>query len=354
MDDEGSSRMLKEITKKSLYDIMQECPSKKIDEKILFLEKKNIELTKCPDSKLGILKHTLSYFKSDFKQKWRLANYKQERFFKNSIKFVIWNTEKSNRPTKEFVESSDIRNKDVSKIIKEITLTPTRATKLRKAFSSVNKNKIKKHTPSEALAIFVEGDFTRRQREILHNANKSIYSCYSLINNAKKECYPKEQSIRVTETWAEIILQDLLNHTSLRLCKYLEEIIETCTEEEKKIMELLTKWGCDGSQQSQFKQNFENNTESDSNIFQSSLVSIRLQTNNNGQKKTIWQNPVPSSPRYCRPIRIRFIHETKDVTNNEIAYVESQARNLTETEILTATGILYINYTYPATNNGGR
>ncbi|CAH1108552.1 unnamed protein product [Psylliodes chrysocephalus] len=120
--------------------------------------------------------------------------------------------------------------------------------------------------------------------------------------------------------------------------------LETCTEEEKKTMELLTKWGSDGSQQSQFKQNFENNTDSDSNIFQSSLVPLRLQINNNGQKKTIWQYPVPSSPRYCRPIRIRFIHETKDVTNNEIEYVESQARNLTKTEILTATGILYITH----------
>lgn len=54
-------------------------------------------------------------------------------------------------------------NKDVPKIIKDITLTPTKATKFRKVMSSTNQNKIKKHTPSEALAIFVEGDFSRRQ-----------------------------------------------------------------------------------------------------------------------------------------------------------------------------------------------
>lgn len=192
--------------------------------------------------------------------------------------------------------------------------------------------------------IFVEGDFSRRQWEILHNANKNIYPCYSLIKKAKTECYPNEQAIRVTETCAEIVLQDLLNHTCLRLCKYLEEIIDACTEEEKANLKLIVKWGCDGSQQSQYKQKFENNTDSDANIFQSSLVPLRLQTDTHKQKRILWQNPVPSSPRFCRPIRIRFIHETKDVTNDEIEYIEGQAKNLTKTEISTADGVLYITH----------
>lgn len=235
-------------------------------------------------------------------------------------------------------------NKDASKIIKAITLTPTRATKLQKIMSSTDLNKIKKHTPSEALAIFVEGDFSRRQWEILHSANKNIYPCYSLIKKAKKDCYPDEQSMRVTETCAEVKLQDLLDHTSLRLCKYLESVLETISEEKKENLQLIVKWGCDGSQQSQYKQKFENNIDSDANIFQSSFVPLRLQSVTKGQNKIVWQNPLPSSPRFCRPIRIRFIHETKDVTNDEIKYIEDQTRNLNKTEIPTPNGTIYITY----------
>lgn len=368
------------MTKMSLYNIIQECPSKNLDEKILFLEKKLRELTKCPDGELHRIKRILYQFKSTFKRKWAAANYTETRFLKsnekwlnNSIKFDICTTKKSGRPRKKFNESSerskrrktkDLReqvpaeqltyaaqmcqraegNTEVSKIIKDVTLTPTRAKKFRKVMSSANKNKITKHSPSEALAIFVEGDFTRRQWEILHKANRSIYPCYSAIQQAKQECYPKEQSISVTETCADIILQDLLDHTSLRLCKYLAEVIETCTVEEKNNLQLITKWGCDGSQQSQYKQKFENMTDSDANIFQSSLVPLRLQTYTTGPKRTLWQNPVPSSPRYCRPIRIRFVHETKDVTNEEMKYIERQERNLKKTEISTTSGVLHIRH----------
>lgn len=56
------------------------------------------------------------------------------------------------------------------------------------------------------------------------------------------------------------------------------------------------------------------------------VVSITGET-----RKIIWQNPVPSSTRFCRPIRARFIHETKDITKEEITYIEEQARNLKET-----------------------
>lgn len=132
-------------------------------------------------------------------------------------------------------------NTEVSNIIKDVTLTPTRAIKFRKAISAANKNKIIKHSPSEELAIFVEGVFTRRQWKILHKANKSIYPCYSAIQKGRQECCPKEESISVSETCAEILLQELPDHSSLRLCKYLEEVIETCTVEEMNNLQLITK-----------------------------------------------------------------------------------------------------------------
>lgn len=115
---------------------------------------------------------------------------------------------------------------------------------------------------------------------------------------AKKDCYPREQSMRVTETCCEINLQDFLDHTFTRLCEYLAEVLPTLNVEEKNNLELLSKWGCDGSQQQQFKQKFQNSLDSDANIFQSSFVPIRLVCNVDAQKKIFCQNPVPSSTRY--------------------------------------------------------
>ncbi|CAI6352431.1 unnamed protein product [Macrosiphum euphorbiae] len=84
-----------------------------------------------------------------------------------------------------------------------------------------------------------------------------------------------EESITVTETCSEVQLQALLDHTALRLYKYVEEVVKTCSEEEKKNMVLLSKWGCDGSQQTQYKQKFQNSKDSDANIFQTSFVPLR-------------------------------------------------------------------------------
>ena len=51
-------------------------------------------------------------------------------------------------------------------------------------------------------------------------------------------------------------------------------MIETLSKEERENMELISKWECDGSQQSQFKQKFQNISDSDVNIFQSFLVPL--------------------------------------------------------------------------------
>lgn len=72
---------------------------------------------------------------------------------------------------------------------------------------------------------------------------------------------------------------------------------------------------------------------------------IRLTCNIGNQEKIIWQNAVPSSARYCRPIRIRFVKETKDITNEEICYIEKQIRNLKKSEIPRTNGGIEIKHT---------
>ena len=73
-------------------------------------------------------------------------------------------------------------------------------------------------------------------------------------------------------TCTEIKLQELQNHTALQLVTYVEEVLPTLTTVEKNNLQLISKWGCDGSQQTQYNKKFESCPECDANIFQSSFV----------------------------------------------------------------------------------
>lgn len=81
----------------------------------------------------------------------------------------------------------------------------------------------------------------------------------------------------------------------------------------------------------QYKMKFENKPNTDANIFQSSVVSLQLVYGH--KNKILWQNPTPSSPRYCRPIRIRFVKKTTDTTEEEINYITAQIDALVSTDI---------------------
>ncbi|KAK4877274.1 hypothetical protein RN001_009780 [Aquatica leii] len=95
---------------------------------------------------------------------------------------------------------------------------------------------------------------------------------------------------------------------------------------------MICKWGCDGSQQSQYKQKFDNEVDSDANIFQICFVPVRLVCRKNNEK-VLWECPTPSSPRWCRPIRFCFVKETTNITNDEINYVKKHINTLIATEV---------------------
>lgn len=144
-------------------------------------------------------------------------------------------------------------------------------------------------TSLEALSMFVEAGLSRKQYDIVRNFNKTSYPCYTLLQKAKNDCYPVQESYRITATCAEVNVQDVLNHTASRLLLSLAEVVQHLNDEKRSTLILMHKWGCDGSQQTTFKQKFENNFDSDANIFQRSFVPLQLSF---GQgKKLIWQNP---------------------------------------------------------------
>lgn len=138
--------------------------------------------------------------------------------------------------------------------------------------------------------------------------------------------------LRVTDISVESNLQSLIDNTVSRLSIFLEDVLLTLTERERNTLNVICKWGCDGSQKSKYKQKFDNGDESDGNLFLSSFVPIQVVCGKDN-KKVIWQNPTPSSPRFCRPIRFRFVKESADVAKEEINYVEESLKALKATEV---------------------
>lgn len=134
------------------------------------------------------------------------------------------------------------------------------------------------------------------------------------VLKAKKQCYP--ENIDITETSAHQPLQDLLEHTAKRIVNIdsVSEVIFS-TFEPKSDCELAVdyrlccKWGFDGATgQSQYKQQFStSNKASDHSLFSMMLVPLDLSSG----AISIWRNPVPSSTRFCRQMKIIYAKDLK-------------------------------------------
>lgn len=180
---------------------------------------------------------------------------------------------------------------------------------------------------TEALSAFIDLDLTKAQYMYLKNLTNERKCCifppYYKIQEIKRSCYPPSSTIEITNTYAKVInIQDLLDHTAARILK-----IDSVFQKQHRTLILYSKWGCDGSSgQSQYKQILaeESETISDANLFITSLVPIRLVDVQSGS--VVWQNPVPSSVRFCRPISIEFCKETPEKTKAVVDDIKKQIR----------------------------
>lgn len=208
-------------------------------------------------------------------------------------------------------------------MLDEMHESQERARKIRKKYRS--ELRIKKVSCTEALQMVIDNNLTKSQYQGIRKHTQGL-PCYQLVAKEKQKCYPMDPL--VTETTAEVELQELLNHTTRR-------IVETLTVEDykpledDKSLELICKWGCDGSNQVMYKQKFLDDNASDASVFITSIVPLRLQQG----ELIIWQNPLPSSPRFCRPLKINYAKETFELTNDEIKRVKSEASLLKPTQI---------------------
>ncbi|XP_050539382.1 uncharacterized protein LOC126904405 [Daktulosphaira vitifoliae] len=127
------------------------------------------------------------------------------------------------------------------------------------------------------------------------------FPSYKVVQESKKQCYPKPKDIQVTSIHAEVSLQALLDHTVERLFLVQKPVIDLLPEIELDKFILYSKWGFDGSSgHSPYKPTFCSPGSSDSAVFITSLVPLRLVNDD----QIIRQNTRPASTRYCRPIKI--------------------------------------------------
>lgn len=84
------------------------------------------------------------------------------------------------------------------------------------------------------------------------------------------------------------------------------------------------------SGQSLYKQVFENDSgATDASVFMVSLIPLQIKS----AKKIIWTNPLPSSPKLCRPIKFQLMKETPITSKQEFQEVECQIQKLKKTTI---------------------
>ena len=243
--------------------------------------------------------------------------------------------------------------RDAATVVKEATETsPTRATKIKKAFWSAPEN-IKPFTPEEALGMIVDLKLSKYQytslRQLTKDKGIDIYPSYEAIKKAKGECYPEENGIIIKDTSAEIKLQSLLDCTATRLVKLQEDVLSVSNSEMLlENVEILYKWGFDGSSgQRQYKQRFSEETStniSDSNLLITSLVPIQMYGFQGSKKAIIWHNPRMSSTRYCRPIRFQLKKETKETIKEEVEYIQTQIDSLRPTRVIVNTVVFTIKH----------
>lgn len=227
-------------------------------------------------------------------------------------------------------------NRDAASILSNINSSPKRANKLKRAMLCPPRIPIP-YTPEEALALYVDGRFTKNSYILMQsgakNRNANIYPSYGSLKEAKKRCYPNEEAVSVTDISAEIRLQNLIDHTLLRLLEFQKEVVErTVATHPMEDFTMIYKWGCDGSaQQSTYRQPFSErgNEQTDEYFYAVCIVPLQLRNSD----IVLWQNPRPSSTRFCRPIKLMFQKESEELIRSEISNVKRQITNIVPTSV---------------------
>lgn len=152
-----------------------------------------------------------------------------------------------------------------------------------------------------------------------------IYPSYDKLREAKSHYYPRKEGQIVTESSAEILLQNLLDHKVKLILELQKPVLISLLTDLLKNLKLLLKWGIDGrTSHSRYKQIFVEDGLNDRKLFLTSIVPLQLNGEQPGKDKVVvWQNLRPSIP-----ICFQFKKETKELTVQGKSYIEKQISEL--------------------------
>lgn len=146
--------------------------------------------------------------------------------------------------------------------------------------------------------------------------------------------------ITIRPSSAEVPIQEIVNHTIKRLfIAQMDKILPFLDQPGK--FSVISKWGCDGSSNhSRFKMPFIDEIDGelqpcdDSHVFLMCMVPLRIYFQKiSGCKLTVWNNDLPSSVSFCRPIKMVFQKETAELTRKEVERLKNQINNLNPTKL---------------------
>ena len=157
------------------------------------------------------------------------------------------------------------------------------ATKITSAWRLSKSQIIKPYTPEEALALMTDARLSRADYDKIRKGakfrNADIYPSYKVVQAEKPKCYPPKEFITVSENAAKVNVQALLDHTAKRICELSKEVLDSISENQRSSLELVSKWGCDGSgSQSNYKQKSDQGDLQDSSLLMTCLVPLQMFT----------------------------------------------------------------------------
>lgn len=191
------------------------------------------------------------------------------------------------------------------------------------------------YTPDDALALFLDGNYTKHSYKLMQagakSRNANIYPTYDTLCIAKKKCYPN--GVQFTNYSAQVPLQHMVDHIVIRIVEAHSSRFEfNFSEQSEQNLTAIYKWGCDGSSgHSTYRQDVEcdNNNLSDEYLFAVCIVPLQVQKGS----EIIWENPQPSSPRFCRPLKILCSKESAELIRSEVASCNDEISKIMPTSI---------------------
>jgi len=121
------------------------------------------------------------------------------------------------------VSARNERKRDVAFVLNETLKTPEFSSE---SMMQIQWQKPTPLSPDEALAYLLENTLTIQQyisaRILNKSHNSDIYPPYNEVIKAKLQCRP--EGIEVMENTAQVLLQNLLDHTSQRLIKLQSDV----------------------------------------------------------------------------------------------------------------------------------